>query len=79
MPVRGYHIPMATTRGGGTMNDDAQTHDSPADGRKRHRHGGERSAWPSPDQVKGAKRPTWSGKTMHHPAFRIGEIKHGKS
>jgi hypothetical protein len=76
---RGYHIPMATTRGGAIMDDDANKHDSPADGRKRHRHGADRSSWPSPDQIKGTRRPTWSGKTMHHPAFRIGEIKHGKS
>jgi hypothetical protein len=61
------------------MNDDAQTHDSPADGRKQHRHGTDSSNWPSPDRVKGSKRPPWSGKTMHHPAFRVGEIKHGKT
>ena len=62
------------------MSDDSHVHGTPAGGgKKRHRRGAERSGWPSPEQVKGAPTPTWSGKTMHHPAFRIGEIKHGKS
>ncbi len=34
--------------------------------------------WQDP---KGASQPprSWTNKTMHHPATRIGEIKHGKS
>jgi hypothetical protein len=58
--------------------DDSHSHDTAGGGKKR-RHGAERQGWPAVDQVKHAPRPTWSGKTMHHPAFRIGEIKHGKS
>jgi hypothetical protein len=31
------------------------------------------------DPRRSAQPPrTWTGKTMHHPATRIGEIKHGK-
>jgi hypothetical protein len=47
-------------------------------GKKAHRHHTERSSWAPPDKVKGAPQPPRSSKTMHHPAFRIGEIKHGK-
>ena len=58
---------------------DPQAKDSPAEGdRKHHGHGSERSGWAPLDRSKGAPPPTRSGKTMHHPAFRIGEIKHGK-
>jgi hypothetical protein len=45
---------------------------------KAHRHHDERSTWPRPDKAKHAPPPTRSGKTLHHAAFRIGEIKHGK-
>jgi len=61
------------------MDDDAQTRDEPVAGKKRHRHAPDHSAWSPPGQLKKSPRPTWSGKTMHHPAFRVGEIKHGKS
>ena len=39
-----------------------------------HRH----ERWQGP---KGVTQPpkSWTSKTMHHPATRIGEIKHGKS
>jgi hypothetical protein len=61
------------------MSDDRQPGDTaPAGGKKSHRHHTDRSGWPPPDHVKGGPQPTRSGKTMHHPAFRIGEIKHGK-
>jgi hypothetical protein len=60
------------------MDDDAQTHEAPAAGKKRHSHAPDRSTWSPPGQVKKTPRPTWSGKTMHHPAFRVGELKHGK-
>ena len=66
------------------MTDDAQGGDKAPTGgkapggKKAHRHHAERSGWAPPDKVKGAPQPPRSGKTMHHPAFRIGEIKHGK-
>jgi hypothetical protein len=42
---------------------------------KRERHQHERRQDPH-----GAPAPrSWTSKTMHHPATRIGEIKHGKS
>ena len=60
------------------MSDDSGAQKTPPKGAKtRHRHGQERTGWPAPDQVKGAPPPR-SGKTMHHPAFRIGEVKRGK-
>jgi len=39
-----------------------------------HRH----ERWEGP---RGVTQPpkSWTNKTMHHPATRIGEIKHGKS
>ena len=37
-----------------------------------------REGWPAPSKIK-VPPPARSGKTMHHPATRIGEIKHGKS
>jgi hypothetical protein len=44
---------------------------------RRHEHREDAPARPAP--VKGrSPRPNWSNKTMHHPATRIGEIKHGK-
>lgn len=67
------------------MTDDAQGSEkapaggkAPTGGKKAHRHHDERPGWAPPDKVKGAPPPPRSGKTMHHPAFRIGEIKHGK-
>jgi hypothetical protein len=45
---------------------------------RRHEDRDGRPAWPAPAQRKGPG-PTRSNKTMHHPATRIGEIKHGKS
>jgi hypothetical protein len=60
------------------MSDDSGGQTTPAKGAKtRHQHGAERTGWPAPDQAKGGPPPR-SGKTMHHPAFRIGEVKHGK-
>jgi hypothetical protein len=44
---------------------------------KRHEHRPEHQSWPVPASVKGTAS-TRSGKTMHHPATRIAEIKHGK-
>jgi len=62
-----------------THATDPHGKDAPVDGeRKRHGHGHERSGWAPPDRSKGAPPPTRSGKTLHHPAFRIGEIKRGK-
>jgi len=43
---------------------------------KKHHH--EREAWPDPRRTKSPPR-SWTNKSMHHPATRIGEIKHGKS
>lgn len=43
---------------------------------KKSRHPHER--WQ--DRRGAAQAPrSWTNKTMHHPATRIGEIKHGKS
>ena len=45
---------------------------------KRHEHRQERVSWPATAKTKSL--PTsWNSKTMHHPATRIGEIKHGKT
>jgi len=38
-----------------------------------------RRGWSDPAAVKRASHVGWNGKTMHHPAFRIGEIKRGRS
>ncbi len=43
---------------------------------KKHRHRNE--SWPESPRAKAPPRG-WTSKTMHHPATRIGEIKHGKS
>jgi hypothetical protein len=43
---------------------------------KRHDHGGKGLGWPPPKQTTPPKG--WTQKTMHHPAARVGEIKHGK-
>ena len=48
---------------------------SPEGSSKKARHPHERRQDPH-----GTSAPrTWTNKTMHHPATRIGEIKHGKS
>jgi hypothetical protein len=44
----------------------------------RHDHRGRGLGWPVSSKLK-APPPTKNGKTMHHPATRIGEIKHGKA
>jgi len=46
-------------------------------GERRHAHREEPGSW-APAKSK-APPPAWNNKTMHHPATRIGEIKHGKS
>jgi hypothetical protein len=38
----------------------------------------ERETWPRQSRTNSPPR-SWTNKTMHHPATRIGEIKHGKS
>ena len=48
-------------------------HKDPA---KTSRHG--RETWARPGRASTPPR-AWTNKTMHHPATRIGEIKHGKS
>jgi hypothetical protein len=61
------------------MSDEPRTDRTPPAGEtKPHRHHDDRGPWPRPDRAKNAPPPTRSGKTLHHPAFRIGEIKHGK-
>jgi hypothetical protein len=49
---------------------------SQKDAAKRPRH--ERGTWPRPNRTTSPPR-AWTNKTMHHPATRIGEIRHGKS
>ncbi len=59
------------------MKPDSDQHSQvPAGKRPEHRQ--ERRNWPVPAQGK-SPTPNWNGKTMHHPSFRVGEIKHGKS
>jgi hypothetical protein len=41
----------------------------------RHDHRGKGLGWPPP---KTTPPRGWTNKTMHHPATRIGELKHGK-
>ena len=54
------------------MRPGAQSRKAPG---KKTRHEHER--WQDPH---GAPAPrSWTNKTMHHPATRIGEIKHGKT
>jgi hypothetical protein len=43
---------------------------------KKARH--EHETWPHAPRTSSPPR-AWTNKTMHHPATRIGEIKHGKS
>jgi len=45
---------------------------------KRHEHRKDRKNRPTPATTK-SPPPSWNNKTMHHPATRIGEIKHGKT
>lgn len=62
------------------MSDAADTDRAPTKrGKKRGRGPAGPPGWPSPDRLKGAPPATWSGKTLHHPAFRVGEVKRGKS
>ena len=42
---------------------------------KKAKHAHER--WQDPPKTTQAPK-SWTNKTMHHPATRIGEIKHGK-
>jgi len=44
----------------------------------RHDHRGKGLGWPTPGKLK-APPTRWNSKTLHHPATRIGEIKHGKA
>lgn len=44
---------------------------------KKTRHARER--WPDSRTATTQVPRSWTNKTMHHPATRIGEIKHGKS
>ena len=60
------------------MSDVRQPGETPAAGGKKPRERHDRERRQHPDRAKNAPQPTHSGKTMHHPAFRIGEIKHGK-
>lgn len=54
------------------MRPDDQGHSGPSKkGRHPHEHRRDPHAAP-------AVR-SWTSKTMHHPATRIGEIKHGKA
>ena len=52
--------------------------DPPAGGKTSHRRRHRRAGWAPPDAGRDAPKQIRSGKTMHHPAFRIGEIKRGK-
>jgi hypothetical protein len=45
---------------------------------KRHDHRHERATWPATPATK-SQPPSWNNKSMHHPATRIGEVKHGKT
>ena len=44
---------------------------------RRHAHRGAAEAWPKTGNK--TPPPAWNNKMMHHPATRIGEIKHGKT
>lgn len=43
----------------------------------RHDHRGKGLGWPPPKKTSPPRG--WTSKTMHHPATRVGELKHGKS
>jgi hypothetical protein len=59
------------------MKPDSDQRGQSAAGKRPEHQKGHRG-WPVP--VKGGDpAPGWNSKTMHHPAFRVGEIKHGKS
>jgi len=45
---------------------------------RRHDHRGSGLGWRVPSKLK-SPPPRWTNKTMHHPATRIGEIRHGKT
>ncbi len=61
------------------MSDDRQPRGTaPAGGKKPRSHHDGRGEWSHADRSRQSPPPTRSGKTLHHPAFRIGEIKHGK-
>jgi hypothetical protein len=45
-------------------------------GDSRRDHHGKGLGWPVPKKV--SPSSGWNSKTMHHPATRIGELKHGK-
>jgi hypothetical protein len=47
--------------------------------RSERRHEQHRGAGTWPPAASKTPPPAWNNKTMHHPATRIGEIKHGKS
>jgi hypothetical protein len=55
------------------MRPDDQSHKGQAK-KGQHTHG----RWQDPRAANAAPR-SWTNKSMHHPATRIGEIKHGKS
>jgi hypothetical protein len=44
---------------------------------QRRDHHGRGLGWPVPK--KSSPPRGWTNKTMHHPATRIGELKHGKA
>ena len=57
------------------MRPDDRSQKGPAPAKKpKHDH----ETWPHPSRTTSAPR-SWTNKTMHHPATRIGEIKHGKT
>ena len=55
--------------------DDHGQEDSHSAPEKKAKHQHER--WQGPPKTTQAPK-SWTNKTMHHPATRIGEIKHGK-
>jgi hypothetical protein len=50
----------------------------PGEREPRRDHRGRGLGWPPPSKLTSPPR-SWTNKTMHHPATRIGEIKHGKT
>ena len=56
----------------GEMRPDDQSQQGSS---KKPQHAHER--WQDPPKTTQAPK-SWTNKTMHHPATRIGEIKHGK-
>jgi hypothetical protein len=45
---------------------------------KRHEHRKEQGGWPATSKTQSPPQ-SWNNKTMHHPATRIGEIRHGRA